>query len=82
MHFPAVDIEGIPSIISTDGQRSAVVLDPIVATQKGGGPMKEMSVLEPLKHSVLGLSPEWGDVCRDEVVCTCYSIRVWTGRRT
>ena len=68
MHSAAVDIEGVPSIISTDGQRSAVVLDPIVATRKGGGLMKEISVLEPLEHSVLGLSPEGGDVCRDDVV--------------
>ena len=39
-----------------------------MATRKGGGLMKEMSVLEPLEHSVMGLSPEGGDVCRDEVV--------------
>ena len=68
VHSSAVDIEGEPSIIGTDGQRSAVVLDPIVAPRKDGGLMKEMSVLEPLEHSVLGLSLEGGDVCRDEVV--------------
>ena len=68
MHSSAVDIEGEPLIISTDGERSAVALDPIVAPRKGGGLMKEMSVLEPLEHSVLGLSLEGGDVCRDEVV--------------
>ena len=68
VHSSAVDIEGAPSIISTDGHRSAVVLDTIVATRKGGGLMKEMSVLEPLDHSVLALSPEGGDVHRDEVV--------------
>ena len=67
VHSSAVDIEGVPSIISTDGQRSDVVLDPIVAPRKGGGLMKEMSVLEPLEHLVLGLSLEGGDVCRDEV---------------
>ena len=54
------------SIISTDGQRSAVKLDPIVATLKGGGLRKE-SVLEPLEHSVMGFSPEGGEVRRDEV---------------
>ena len=68
VHSSAVDIEGEPSIMCTDGQRSAVVLDPIVAPRKDGGLMKEMSVLEPLEHSVLGLSLEGGDVCRDEVV--------------
>ena len=60
VHSSAVDIKGVPSIISTDGQRSALVLDPIVATRKGGGLLKERSVLEPLEHSVLGLSPEKG----------------------
>ena len=64
----AFDIEGVPSIISTDGQWSAVVLDPIVATRQGGGLMKERSVLEPLEHSVLGLSQEGGEIYRDEVV--------------
>ena len=68
VHSSAVDIEGEPSIISTDGQRSAVVSDPMVAPRKDGGLRKEMSVLEPLEHSVLGLSLEGGDVCGDEVV--------------
>ena len=58
VHSSAVDIEGEPSIICTDGQRSAVVLDPIVAPRKDGGLMNEMSVLESLEHSVLGLSLE------------------------
>ena len=68
VHSSAVDIEGVPSIISTYGQRSAVGLDPIMASRKGGDLMKKMSVLEPLEHSVLGFSLEGGDVCRDEVV--------------
>ena len=68
VHSSAVDIEGEPSIIGTDGQRSAVVLDPMVAPRKDGGLRKEMSVLEPLEHSVLGLSLEGGDACGDKVV--------------
>ena len=68
VHSSAVDIEGEPSSIGTDGQRSAVVLDRMVAPKKDGGLGKEMSVLEPLEHSVLGLPLERGDVCGDEVV--------------
>ena len=60
VHSSAVDIEGEPSITSTDGQRSDVVLTPVVAPRKGGGLMKEMSVLEQLEHSVMGLSLEVG----------------------
>ena len=66
MHSLTVGIEGEPSIISR--QRSAVVLDPIVAPRKDGDLMKEMYVLEPLEHLVLGLSLEGGDVCKDEAV--------------
>ena len=40
----------------------------MVAPKKDGGLGKEMSVLEPLEHSVLGLPLEGGDVCGDEVV--------------
>ena len=67
MHSSAVDIEGDPSIICTDRQRSAVVLEHMVAPRKDGGLMDEMSVLEPLEHSVLGLYLEGGDEFMDEV---------------
>ena len=56
VHSSAVDFEGIPSVISNNGQRSAVVLDAIMAPRKGVGLSKEMSVLEPLERSVPGLS--------------------------
>ena len=56
VHSSAVDIEGDPSIIHTSEQRSAVVLDPMVAPSKDWGLMDNMSVLEPLEHSVLEVS--------------------------
>ena len=69
VHSSAVDIEGELLIIRTsDGQRSAVLLDSIVVPRRDGGLMDDMSVLEPLEHSVLGLSLKGGDVCRDKVV--------------
>ena len=67
VHSSAVDFEGVPSVISYNGQRSAVVLDPIMAPRNGGGLRKEMSVLEPLEHSVPGHSLDGVDVCKDEV---------------
>ena len=67
VHYSAVDIEADPSIIRTDRQRSAVVLDNMVALRKDGVLMDEMSVLEPLEHSVLGLSLERGDESRNAV---------------
>ena len=61
VHSSAVDIAGVPSIISTDGQRSAVVLDVVVATRKGWWP-HEGDVFS-------GAVRAFGsDVCTDEVV--------------
>ena len=56
VHSSAVDDEGDPSVILTIGQRSAVVLDHMAASRTDSGPMDEMTVLEPLEHSVLGVS--------------------------
>ena len=67
VHSLAVDDEGDPSVIRTIGQRSAVVLDPMAASRTDSGPMDEMSVLEPLEHSVLGVSLEGDDSCVNEV---------------
>ena len=61
VHSSAVDIEGDPSIIRTDIQRSAAILDALLAPRKDGGLREEISVLEPLEHSVMGLSREGGN---------------------
>ena len=61
VHSSVVDDEGDPSVIRTSRQRSAVILDPMAASRKDGGPMEEISVLEPLEHSVLEVSLEGGD---------------------
>ena len=57
VHSSAVDDEGDPSIVRTSRQRSAVILDPLVAPRKDGGPMEEIYVLEQLEHSVLEVVP-------------------------
>ena len=49
IHSSAVDDEGDPSVVRTNRQRSAVILDPMAAPRKDG-PMEEISVLEPLEH--------------------------------
>ena len=67
VHFLAVDDEGDPSVIRTRGQRSAVVLDSMVASRKNCGPRDEMSVLEPLEHSLLEVSLDGDDSSVDEV---------------
>ena len=51
VHSTAVDDEGDPSVVHTDRQRSAVIVDL----------MEEISVMEPLEHSVLEVSLEGGD---------------------
>ena len=61
VHYSAVDDEGDPSVVCTSRPRSAVILDPMAAPRKDGGPMEEISVLEPLEHSVLDVSLEGGD---------------------
>ena len=61
VHSSAVDDEGDPSVVRTSRQRSAVILDSMAAPGKDGGPMEEISVLEPLEHSVLEVSLEGGD---------------------
>ena len=61
VHSSAVDDEGNHSVVRTSRQRSAVILDPMAAPRKDGGPMEEISVLEPLEHSVLEVSLEGGD---------------------
>ena len=58
VHSSAVDDEGDPSVVRTSRQRSAVNLEPMVAPRKDGGPMEEISVLEPLEHSLLEVSLE------------------------
>ena len=60
VHSSAIDDEGDPSVIRTCRQRSAFVLDPMTAPRKDCGPMDEMSVLEPLEHSVLEVSLKGG----------------------
>ena len=67
VHSSAVDDEGDPSVIRTIGQQSAVVLDPMAASRTDSGPMDEMSVLEPLENSVLGVSLEGYDSYVNEV---------------
>ena len=67
VHSSAVDDEGDPSVVRTSRQRSTVILDPMAAPRKDGGPMDEISVLEPLEHSVLEVSLEGGDSLIDEV---------------
>ena len=66
VHSSAVNIEGDPSIIRINGQRSAVVLDPMVAPRKDCGLMGNRSILEPLEHSVPDVSLEEGDESVDE----------------
>ena len=66
VHSSADNIEGDPSIIRTSGQRSAVVLDPMVAPRKDCGLMGNRSVLEPLEYSVPEVSLEEGDESVDE----------------
>ena len=61
VHSSAVDDEGDPSVVCTSRQRSAVILDAMAAPRKDGGPMEDISVLEPLEHSVLEVSLEGGD---------------------
>ena len=61
VHSSAVEDEGDPSVVCTSRQRSAVILDPMAAPRKDGGPMEEISVLEPLEHSVLEVSLEGSD---------------------
>ena len=41
-HVPAVDDEGDLSVVRTSRQRSAVILDPMAAPRKDGGPMEEI----------------------------------------
>ena len=60
VHSSTVEDEGDPSVVCTSRQRSAVILDPMVPPRKDGGPMEEISVLEPLEHSVLGSIPRRG----------------------
>ena len=55
VHSSAVDDEGDPSVVRTSRQRS------MVAPRKDGGPMEEISVLEPLEHVVVEVSLEEGD---------------------
>ena len=52
VHSSAIDDEGDPSVVHTSRQRRAVILDPMAAPWKDGGPMEEIYVLEPLEHSV------------------------------
>ena len=64
VHSSAVDDEGDPSVVHTSRQQSAVILDPMVAPRKDGGPTEEIYLLEPLEHSVLEVSlaqPEDGE---------------------
>ena len=51
VHSSAVDDEGDPSVVRSNRQRSTVMADI----------MEEISVLEPLEHSVLEVSLEGGD---------------------
>ena len=67
VHSSAVDDEGDPSVVRTSRQRSAVSLDPMAAPRKDGGPIDEISVLEPLEHSVLEVSLEGDYRSIDEV---------------
>ena len=67
VHSSAVDDEGNHSVVRTSRQRSAVILDPMAAPRKDSGPMEEISVLEPLEHSVLEVSLEGGDSLIGEV---------------
>ena len=64
VHSSAVDDEGDPSVVRAIG---LLLLDPMVASRTDSGPMDEMSVLEPLDHSVLGVSLEGDDSYVDEV---------------
>ena len=84
VHSSAVDDEGAPSVVRTSRQWSAVIIAPMAAPRKDGGPMEEISVLEPLEHLVLEVSLEGGDSSIVEVAMsdTRYSIRVWTGLQT
>ena len=61
VHSSAIDDEGDPSVVCTSRQQSAVILDPMAAPRKDGGPMDEISVLEPLEHSVPEVSLEGDD---------------------
>ena len=67
MHSSAIDDEGDPSVACTSRQQGAVILDSMAATRKDGGHMKEISVLEPLEHSVPEVSLEGGDSLIDQV---------------
>ena len=67
VHSSAVDHEDDHSVVHTSRQRNAVILDPMAAPRKDGGPMDEISVLEPLEHSVLEVSLEGDDRSIDEV---------------
>ena len=60
VHSSAVDDEGDPSVVHSDRQRSTVIIDL----------MEEISVLEPLEHSVLEVSLEGGDSSIVEVACS------------
>ena len=53
VHSLAVDDEDDPSVVRANEHRSAVVLDRRAAPGNYGRPMKGISVLEPLEHSVL-----------------------------
>ena len=64
VHSSAVDDEGDTSVVHTSRQWSAVILDPMAAPRMDGGPMDEISVLEPLEHSVLEVSLEKGVIDR------------------
>ena len=70
VHSSAVDDEGDPSVVRTSRQRSAVILDPMAARRKDGGPVDDISVREPLEHSVLEVSLEGGDRSINEVAMT------------
>ena len=54
-------VEGDPSVICASRQRNAVALDPRAAPGNDGRPMKGISVLEPLEHSVLEVALDRGD---------------------
>ena len=83
VHSSAVDDDGDPSVICTSRQRSAVVLDPMVAPKKEvAPPPEEVSVLEPLEHSVLGVSLEGGEESIDEVALMYLLEHSGVGRAT
>ena len=68
VYSSAVDDEGVPLVIRTSRQRSAVVNgDPMEADRKYCGPRDRLSIPEPLEHSVVGVLFKVGDSSVDRV---------------